>query len=109
MKEAALQRIEYVPEQLYYAARDGMAISLCSLLEGMSQEQLKDLLKRVSFEIRVLSSIQNQYQVLEFRYRHAASPSHIYSLRDIDAKTNCSASKFDIIIEILYFCTGSAR
>lgn len=49
MKEAALQKIEYVPERVYYAARDGMAISLCALLEGMSQEQLKDLLKMVSF------------------------------------------------------------
>ncbi|XKL64612.1 hypothetical protein PGB90_004698 [Kerria lacca] len=45
MKEAALQKIEYVPEQVYFAARDGMAISLCSLLESMSQEQLRELLR----------------------------------------------------------------
>lgn len=49
MKEAVLNKIEYVPEQVYFAARDGMAISLCSLLETMSQEQLKDLLETVSF------------------------------------------------------------
>lgn len=47
MKEAALQKIEYVPEQVYFAARDGMAISLCSLLESMSQEQLRELLRTV--------------------------------------------------------------
>lgn len=48
MKEAALHRIEYLPEQIYFAARDGMAISLCSLLETMNQEKLKELLETVS-------------------------------------------------------------
>lgn len=49
MKESVRDKIEYVPEQVYFAARDGMAISLCSLLDTMSQEQLKDVLESVSF------------------------------------------------------------
>lgn len=48
MKEAALNQVEYVPEQVFFSARDGMAISLCTLLDTVNQEQLKELLETVS-------------------------------------------------------------
>lgn len=48
MKEAAVQRCEYSPHRVYFAARDGMLYSLCHSLDGMDQQQLQEVLKTVS-------------------------------------------------------------
>lgn len=35
--------------RVYYAARDGMAVTLCALLSDKSEEVVKELLNQVSF------------------------------------------------------------
>lgn len=44
-----IQEVQYLPDQVYFAARDGMVRILCSLLENMSHDQLKEFLSRVSY------------------------------------------------------------
>lgn len=48
-----IQEIQYLPDQIYFAARDGMVRSMCSLLENMSHDKVKELLGRVSFAVAI--------------------------------------------------------
>jgi hypothetical protein len=49
MKEAALQKNGYIPDQIYFAARDGMRLTLGELLKSLNDDELEKLLKRVSW------------------------------------------------------------
>lgn len=39
---------ECLKNRVYYAARDGMAVTVCALLNGLSEEVVKELLSQVS-------------------------------------------------------------
>ncbi|XP_065219810.1 protein fem-1 homolog B-like isoform X2 [Planococcus citri] len=45
-REAMIQEIQYLPDQIYFAARDGMVRIMCSLLENMPHDKVKELLSR---------------------------------------------------------------